>query len=329
MALKALENFMRDRRGGKEPGASVRIGKLLDDVVSDYANNGRKSPETLAFRIARLKPWFGGIRSDKLSKVDVLDYVTDRRRNGATNGTINRELSVLRRAFSLGRETEQTDRAPYIPGLVEAAPRQGFFTRAQLDALLPHLPADYQDFTSFLYLTGWRIGEARGLEWRHVDFDAGEIYIETSKNGEGRSRPITPELRALLKRRESARPKTLLPFVFLYERWHGRQAKRRKTDRPLEYLPIGNIAKAWNAACKKAELTGVLRHDFRRSAARNFERANVPRKIAMGLLGHKTEAIYQRYNIASQADYEIARERLEAWEKREQSVVVESEVVAK
>ena len=42
---------------------------------------------------------------------------------------------------------------------------------------------------------------------------------------------------------------------------------------------------------------GALVHDMRRSAVRTFERAGVPRSVAMSIVGHKTESIYRRYAI--------------------------------
>lgn len=47
-------------------------------------------------------------------------------------------------------------------------------------------------------------------------------------------------------------------------------------------------------------MPGRIPHDFRRSAVRNLERAEVPRSAAMAMVGHKTQAIYSRYAIADE-----------------------------
>jgi len=47
---------------------------------------------------------------------------------------------------------------------------------------------------TFAYVTGWRVdSEVLPLQWRHVDFGAGEIRLDpgTTKNGEGRMFPMT------------------------------------------------------------------------------------------------------------------------------------------
>lgn len=71
---------------------------------------------------------------------------------------------------------------------------------------------------------------------------------------------------------------------------------------PLRPRPIQSLTKAFKRACRKAGYPGRIPHDMRRSAVRNLERAGVPRSVAMKLTGHKTESVYRRYAIASDAD---------------------------
>jgi len=55
----------------------------------------------------------------------------------------------------------------------------------------------------------------------------------------------------------------------------------------------------------------MLRHAFRRTAARNLERAGVPRSVAMKTTtGHPTETVYRRYTITSDADMRGGARRL-------------------
>ena len=66
-----------------------------------------------------------------------------------------------------------------------------------------------------------------------------------------------------------------------------------------------------------AELSGSLLHDFRRSAVRNMIRRGVPQKTAMKVSGHKTDAIFSRYNIVSEADLRDAVRKIEQGAKAE------------
>jgi hypothetical protein len=43
-----------------------------------------------------------------------------------------------------------------------------------------------------------------------------------------------------------------------------------------------------------------------------MEQAGVPRSVAMKLIGHKTENVYRRYAIVSDADLELAAQKLSA-----------------
>jgi integrase len=56
---------------------------------------------------------------------------------------------------------------------------------------------------------------------------------------------------------------------------------------------------------------GRIPHDFRRTAVRNLERRGVARSVAMKITGHKTESVYRRYAIVSDADLREATEKLD------------------
>jgi len=163
----------------------------------------------------------------------------------------------------------------------------------------------------FAYITGWRIAsEVLPLEWRQIDFKAGEIRLdpETTKNRAGRVFPMTDDLRTLLKAQEAARSTVLqaghlCPWVF----WRMVAKGRRGPKQPKAIIAF---TKAWKVACIGAGCPGRIPHDFRRTAIRNMVRRGVPERVAMQLAGHKTRSVFDRYNIVSEGDLRTAARQL-------------------
>ena len=118
-----------------------------------------------------------------------------------------------------------------------------------------------RDPIAFLYLSGWRLGEMKALEWRDVDLAGKVVHLrpEISKNKDGRLLPLSGELLEIMDRAHAKR-RPDCPFVF---------------HRDGE--PIGDFRKAWSTACKAAGLHPILVHDLRRTAVRNMVRAGIAR----------------------------------------------------
>jgi integrase len=121
----------------------------------------------------------------------------------AANATIRNELAALRRMFTLAIQASKIAQAPHVPSLRVSNSRSGFFEMEHFLAVLKHLPVDLRPVVEFAYLTGWRRSEILGLEWRNVDFRAGEVRLDpgATKNGEARTFPFSayPPLGELLK----------------------------------------------------------------------------------------------------------------------------------
>jgi hypothetical protein len=91
-------------------------------------------------------------------------YQAQRLKEGASNATCNREVAILGRMLTLAFNAGKLSRRPRFQLLEEHNTRQGFLEHGEFLVLLGNLPADLQPIVEFLYLSGWRKGEARKLE---------------------------------------------------------------------------------------------------------------------------------------------------------------------
>ena len=94
----------------------------------------------------------------------------------------------------------------------------------------------------------------------------------------------------------------------------ARRRARRNPASPLVFhrdgIPIRRWRTAWRTACQAAGVPTRFLHDCRRTAARNLIRASVSERVAMLLTGHKTRAIFDRYNIINEQELLEAGDQL-------------------
>ena len=111
------------------------------------------------------------------------------------------------------------------------------------------------------------------------------------KRGPGRVLPLSAPLRAVLERR-------------LRRRQPGDSRVFRRDG-----VPVRRWRTALRDACRQAHVPHRMLHDCRGTAARNLIRAGVPERLAMLLTGHKTRAVFDRYNIVNEQELLTAGER--------------------
>ncbi len=332
--------MLRLREGDIERGVAVtpKVGRIrfdeaVTDVLNDYRTNRKRSLDDVERRIEKhLKPFFGNRRMVSITTADIREYVASRQKEttvsrkaytftardgtvrhvpeqrrtitGVSNGEINRELTALKRSFNLAIQAGKLLQKPHIPFLKEDNVRVGFFERDQFLAVLARLPEPVQPAATFAYITGWRIdSEVLSLEWRQVDLGAGEVRLDPgkTKNGEGRTFPITRDLREVLEQQKAITENLQRQFKVVCPRVFHRSGR-----------PIKSFRVAFRTACTEAGCPARVLHDFRRTAVRNLVRAGIPERVAMQMTGHKTRSVFERYNIVSAGDLREAAKRLDA-----------------
>jgi integrase len=272
---------------------AVTVSDILTMLKTRWEAEGRTSSLRVArSRIKVLGDELGTWKAMELTADRLLSYAVARRRKGAAVATVNMELRLLSRAYRVAIDAGRLVYAPKVPHLPGANIRRGHVPDPMLAKIREKLPKWAADAVWFLRLTGWRLQEGLGLEWRRVDRDEQVIRLETSKTGEPRvlSFKNYADLKALLEELWSARG--LGPYVFVGPR--GGRAN------------ACTLRGLWDAAAASAGLPGAILHDLRRSMVRAMDRAGVPRSVAMSITGHKSEAVYRQYGLFDSAMQDVA-----------------------
>jgi integrase len=277
----------------------VRISELAKDFLRDYRINSKASIDDAEARWRlHLEPFFAEVRASAVTSDLLNQYVDRRQQEGAKNATINRELAALKRMFHLGHDATPPKLLyiPRFPRLVENNVRQGFLEDAQYEKLLESCPELwFQALVEAGCTYGWRIGELLKLKVNQVDLANGVIRLHpgTTKNKDGREVTMTDSVHRFFP--QCAEGKSSNDYLF--SRPNGKRVR--------------DFRGTWEKARLAAGTPGLLFHDLRRTAARNFRRAGIAEGVIMKIGGWRTRSVFERYAIVSHTDVQDALDRLE------------------
>ena len=297
--------YLHRKQGRLASGATltpdrVSVGDLLRLVLDDYdvRQVGQVYIATLKVN-SILIPRLGDVKAAKLTTARVNEYIRERLKS-VQPSTINRELALLHRGFTLGYNSDPplVARIPRFPKLAEGEPRKGFLKPEHYRRLLAELPAELQ----LIFVIGYHVGLRRGallrIRWSQVDFQANCIWMEgkrPNRKPEPVAVPIYGDMRRFMD-------KQLRTSDFLFARGSA---------------PIVDFRASWRQACVRAGVPKLLFHDLRRTAVRSLRRAGVPESVIMKITGHRTRSVFERYNITDHSDTQAAGRVAEEFLERE------------
>lgn len=265
-----------DRGEAERRLKDLRIDAPGDTVAAAMAaymveKRGRaRSFKAIEFSWKALEPKFGALRPDQINRDICREYAATRRKAGITDGTIIKDLGVLRAALNWAKKGNgATWEMPSAP-----PPRERYLTKEEVDRLIeaakmPHLRL----FILLAYSTAGRASAILDLTWDRVDMAKKQIRLAKSEGRrKGRATvPMTERLRRALQEASEART-----CEYVVE-WGGRQ--------------VGSVKRAFATAAADAGLDDISPHVLRHSAAVHMAEAGNSFPEIAQFLGHTNPAI--------------------------------------
>ena len=296
---------------GNLPGTAT-FGQIVERLLDAAKIGGLKSVARMARAGKALRGKFEGCRAEQIDNGKWREYVKEREEQVAPD-TVYYERSIAKRAYRLAFDDGLVRSIPKFPRIKNLRVRQGFVDPGQWEQLRAKLSPDFGDAADFAFVCGARQMEVLSLTWAEVERDHDVINLRRTKTGRPRVIPygVLPELVEMIERRAAVAERlkhagVISPWVFCFSTAGVRRpagsplferAERKSGERGL----CKSLRKEWRGAAAAGGLPVLQFHDLRRSAARNLERAGVPRSIAMQL-GGWSDKIYSRYAIAGERE---------------------------
>jgi integrase len=270
------------------------------------------------YALGRLRAYFGGQPLTAITPAMVEQYRAWRRATISRHhrpirpATVNRELECLKRMFNVARRgllvlkggAPSENPLAFVSKEREHNERDRVLSPVEFARVVEAAEAWLQPILLVAYHTGMRQGEIRSLRWDQVDVQRRLLRLKSgdTKTGEGRVIPLNGALTVALR---SVTTYLGCPWVFVNPaRLALGQASQKPVDPRYHRTSIGH---AFAAACTRAQVTGATFHDLRHTFVTNARRAGVDPLTVMKITGHKTMAVFKRYNTVDEGDLGRAR----------------------
>jgi integrase len=264
------------------PGEEKTFRQLMEKYMTEHSP--KKSPKQHVrdkSSLGHLSPYFKDLTLTEITPKMINEYKVKRYGEKAAPGTINRELNLMRHAFSMAvKEWEWIRDNPLRRVSMEKEPpgRVRYLTDEGFDRLHNFCSDWLKPIVMVARHTGLRRENILSLTWEQVDIWKGLILVEHTKNGERLGLPLNDTLKDLFRALSKVRH-IRSPYVFC----------RPDGNRYVE------IKRAFKSALKKAKIEDFRFHDLRHSFASSLVQKGVDLYQVQRLLGHKDSRMTQRY----------------------------------
>jgi integrase len=302
---RRIEEIRQARVYGVRPSRTFRQAatKYLQDATESAE---LRSLDRNAQALKLLDPYIGGLLLQQVHMGTLESYVKDRRNQGIKNGTLRRDLAVVRRVLNLASRLWRDEHGltwletpPLIPLPKDTDARPPYpLSWDEQELLFSELPEHLRNMALFKVNSGCREQEVCGLRWdwevRVSDQDTSVFMIPSPqvKNGEERIVVLNRVAASVIEGQRDLHSEYVFPYCgHRVTRMYNSAWKRARRKAAEKYL------KVLGKACPDGFLR-IRIHDLKHTFGRRLRAEDVSFEDRQDLLGHKSGRITTHYSAA-------------------------------
>ena len=190
-ALKAMQDYIKDKENGLLTGKEITFAAWADEWIEQHQHNiSPTTYEGYKYTLRRLKDHFGRKKLADIKTKDVERFLIQLKEDGFSDSEQSKCKGMLFQIFNKAMANDLVIKNPvaYADKIKrEPAPEKEPFTLEEIQLLMERLPENKMGWTIRLMLgTGMRPGEMMGLEPKFIAEDGSSIEIrQASKRLKG------------------------------------------------------------------------------------------------------------------------------------------------
>lgn len=218
--------------------------------------------------------------------------------------TVRKLASFSKQLFKRAVELKYITKNPFVDAKLPSAVQgttfnREIFTPEEIKKMMD-FPGEWPDMVLVcLLLGGQRLGDIANLQWQQVDWATGVITFRAQKTKRMLRKPLTPQLTAILQRREKMYGETV-QYVFPFA--------------AASFMHAGGTCRLSSQFCYYCEKAGIIPppahaepgtrkthkraksfHSLRATAVTYLLSAGVPSELVRHIVGHDTTEIERKY----------------------------------